>query len=100
MIVKLQRPLSPTPEGEQELAMVYNESRTYQAMIPFEEVANLFKNNELRVYHKAKLSHTKGIEAVEHGDSVSLNLQTGRAGHIAASRDRLVVGRRMENQEW
>ena len=53
MIVKIQRPLFTTEERP--MALVYNRGRKFYAQMPFTpEIAGLFEDGSLKVYHHAK----------------------------------------------
>ena len=54
MIVKIQRPIMTV--GEVPKALVYNESRTFERMMPMTPpIEALFNDGSLKVYHKAKV---------------------------------------------
>jgi hypothetical protein len=56
MIVKIQRPLFTTEKGE--LALIYNRDRTFETIVPFEEVEQLFEAGINKVYAHAHLEGT------------------------------------------
>lgn len=69
MIVKIQRPLFTTEERP--MALVYNRGRAFQAQMPFTpEIAELFADGSLKVYHHAKSKRGKLLigERVEEQD--------------------------------
>ena len=63
MIVKIQRPLI-FPQGEHPQALVYNEDRSFYALMPFYQCEGLFlppyaPKGTLKVYHECELIGTE-----------------------------------------
>ena len=54
MIVKLQRPLMWTTDEPQ--ALIYDETREYQSLIPFAQVEHMFSPDDLKIYVMAQLA--------------------------------------------
>lgn len=100
MIVKIQRPLDTNDTID--LALVYNQSRTYTAHIDMTTVAHLFKDDEQKIYHKARLSRTEGIESLESKQQsflISLTEHTVSPAPENVKR-KLVIGKRVEARSW
>lgn len=56
MIVKIQKPLFSSDGSN--MALVYDEERTFEAHMPFEQCAPLFGPDDLKVYCRANLRGT------------------------------------------
>lgn len=58
VIVKIQRPLMTN--GSEPMALVYNRSRSFEAHMPMtSDIAALFDDGSLKVYHSASLDGDK-----------------------------------------
>jgi hypothetical protein len=69
VIVKIQRPIMGDPKRP--MALVYNRGRAFEAQMPFTpEIAELFADGSLKVYHHAKSKRGKLLigERVEEQD--------------------------------
>ena len=57
--IKIQRPLMTTADIPH--ALIYDKKRTFQIEVPWEDVANLFEEDDLKVYHLAQIRKGKLI---------------------------------------
>ncbi len=53
MIVKIQKPLMTN--GDEPMALIYNQSRSVHIQIPFSRVQHLFDDDEIKIYTKARI---------------------------------------------
>lgn len=63
-IVKVQRPLATSSTEDAPQALIYDEYRSFQHLVPYEMVQYLFPNNEDKVYVWAKVNN-KGLQIIE-----------------------------------
>lgn len=104
MIVKIQRPLNASVNDELNAARIYNQTRDYDVMVAYSDVAHLFKDGSEKIYHFAKVSKTQGLKPIDMKQfnfQANISLQTGETTtNKRLSKKRIIIRRRLPEQPW